>query len=164
MRCDDPFGKPPSVQFGPGSRNQNRTPMTVFTCPDGVLRLLTGDYDGTPHRAANGSPMNRNPLYLWDVDPDDNFKLSNRRVVFDAIESGVPITIEHHPIVDMPKLLPHAGGKTQTLVHRVRSAALMSNDPDYGGRRMTPDDFGATGIYYAKAQYDVEYPGVWRFE
>ncbi|MDP6778896.1 MAG: hypothetical protein QGI83_19235 [Candidatus Latescibacteria bacterium] len=164
MRCDDPFIKAPTVQFGPGSSNQNRTPMTVFTCPDGVLRLLTRDYDGTPHRTVKDTPLNRNPLYIWDVDPDDNFRLSNRRVVFDAIESGVPITVEHHPIVDMPKLLPHAGGRMQALVHRVCSAALMSNDPDYGGYRMTPDDFDATAVYYAEAQYDAEYPGVWKFE
>jgi len=64
----------------------------------------------------------------------------------------------------MPKLLPHTGGTTQTLVHRVRSAALRANDPDYGGRRMTTDDFDATAIYYANVHYTEVLPGVWEFE
>ena len=164
MRCDDPFTAAPDVQWGPGPSEQNRSPLAAYMCADGVLRLVTGDYDGTPYRTVSGAPMNRNPLYIWDVDPDNGFKLSNRRVVFDAIEAGVPITVEQHPIVDMAKILPHAGGRTQMLAHRVRSASLLNNDPDYGLRKLTPDSFSATAIYYAQLHYTESLPGQWTFE
>ena len=158
MRCDDPLTETPVVQWGPGPREQNRTPLSIYTCADGVLRLLTGDADASPHG------MNRNPLYLWDVDPDHGFALSNQRVVFDTFAAGLPISMEHHPIVDMAKILPHAGGRVQVLTHRVRSAAMLNNDPDYGFRPITPGDMDSTAIYYARLHYAEDLPGAWSFE
>ena len=158
FRTDDPFSGRLHMQRGPGPVQQRRTPLTIYTCPDGVLRLLTGDLEASPHG------RNRNPLYMWDVDPDRGFEVSNRRVVFDSIAAGVPIELDHGPIVDMPKLLPHAGGRGQTLAHRVRSCALMANDPDYGPlRKMTPGDFDSTAIYYARVHYTEDLPAAWDF-
>ena len=158
LRTDDPFGGGFHIQRGPGPVQQSRTPLTIYTCPDGILRLLTGD----PEASRYG--RNRNPLYLWDVDPDKGFELSNRRVVFDSVAAGVPIELDHGPIVDMPKLLPHAGGRVQTLVHRVRSSYLRANDPDYGPPRiMTEDDFDSTAIYHARVHYAEDLPGAWEF-
>ena len=95
MRCDDPFRERPTAVRGEGPIKQERVPLTVFTCADGVLRMVTGDEGSSPYG------LGRNPLYMWDVDPDNGFTLSHQRVVFDTIAAGLPISMDHHPIVDM---------------------------------------------------------------
>ncbi len=141
------------------SEPTTNAPLTIYNYADGVARLLTGDRNVSPHN--NG----RNPLYCWEIDPDHGFGASNRRTVFDTYAAGVPIPAEHHPLVDMAKLLPHSGGSTQIIVHRVRTCALLANDPEYGRlRRLTPEDFDATAIYWARVHYSEEFPGQWEFE
>jgi hypothetical protein len=65
----------------------------------------------------------------------------------------------------MAKLLPHAGGDTQTLIHRVRTCAMAVTEADYPSRirPLTDDDFHGTAIYGATITYDQAYPGAWAF-
>jgi hypothetical protein len=65
----------------------------------------------------------------------------------------------------MCKLLPHAGGRSQFLVHRVRTCAMRVKQADYGSRirPLTPDDFDATAIYYARVNYTEDLPAEWAF-
>jgi len=65
----------------------------------------------------------------------------------------------------MPKLLPHVGGNTQTIIHRVRTMALDKADCDFGKPQpvLTEDDFHATAIYHAEIEYDQPYHPAWRF-
>ena len=157
VRCADPFAEQFEVANGAEPAQQARTPMSVYTGPDGTLRLLTGDVNASPYG------LNRNPLYLWDVDPDRGFKLSNRRPVFDALEAGV-LRPESRPMVDMGKMLPHAGGAAQVLAHRVQCEGWLANDPDSRvSRKLTPQQMDATGIHYAKVNYAEDYPSPWSF-
>ena len=102
---------------------------------------------------------------MWEIDPANGCRAVDRRIVFDTFEAGVRIAADHGPLVDMAKLLPHTGGRTQYLVHRVRSVGMRFEEADYGGKLklLTNDDFHATAIYYAKVHYDQSYPGTWQF-
>jgi len=159
-RTNDLFGLPPRMVY-PTDVGTQRAPLTAYVCADGVLRLFTGD----PTISKDPRHHGRNPLYCWEIDPDRGFAASNRRKILDTFEAGIPITPEHHPIVDMAKLLPHAGGRTQLLVHRVRSVGMRVAQADMGGppRQLTADDFDATAIYWAKINYTEEFPGLWTF-
>lgn len=131
----------------------NGAPTTAYMCPDGIMRR-TGGITGLC-AYANG----RNPLYIMDIDPDEGFTYRNPRVIFDAVKAGLPIPTT--PIVDFGKVLPHAGGKTQLILHRVRSPML--NDPRRPERRLTAPEVEVSGIYWAKIHYQEEWPGVWCF-
>ncbi len=136
-----------------------RNPLAAYACPDGQVRLLAGD----PARSPHGS--NRNPLYCFEIDPDHGCRAAAVQTVFDTYAAGVPIAREHGPLIDMPKLLPHAGGNMQTLIHRVRSCAFRFEELDYGGpvKLLTEGDFASTAIYHASLRYEQEYPGCWTF-
>jgi hypothetical protein len=154
-RAADPF-KP--FELRPYRGPLINAPLSVYACPDGVVRLLSGSPDVSPYKTK------RHPLYCWDIDADAGCSAVNPRVAFDVYQAGLPITPEHHPIVDMCKLLPHTGGARQTMIFRVRTAALRRNDPAYGPLcRMTDDDFNSTGAYVSHVQYNRSYPGVWNF-
>jgi len=131
----------------------NNAPLTVYVCPDGGLRLLGGDFDASPHR--NG----RDPLYISDIDPDQGFEVTARRVVMDSFQEKIGIPPNQMPRVEMAKLLPHTGGNRQTIVHRVRSKA--TNDPKKTGRAITPEEKSVCSIYYAHVFYDQDYPAMW---
>jgi hypothetical protein len=153
FRTTDPFGA-----ASPSARPTspvNSSPLTAYTYADGVLRVLTGDSTISPYG------LNRNPLYLWDIDPEHGFAASKRREVFDIVAAGLPIPVESRPTSDMAKLLPHAGGKEQIIVYRVRSGT--NNDPSHTGAVITPPEKETAGIYYAAVQYAEAYPGVWQF-
>ena len=153
FRTTDPFGA-----ASPSARPTspvNSSPLTAYTYADGVLRVLTGDSTISPYG------LNRNPLYLWDIDPEHGFAASKRRAVFDIVAAGLPIPVESRPTCDMAKLLPHAGGQEQIIVYRVRSG--MNNDPSHRGAVITPPEKETAGIYYAAVQYAEAYPGVWQF-
>jgi hypothetical protein len=154
MRMDDPFRDVPEVCCP--AEPANNSPLTAYACPDGVIRLLSGDPKASPYR--NG----RDPLYLWDVDPDAGFAISNRRVVFDCVKANIGIPQAQVPRVDMAKLLPHAGGRAQCLVHRVRSKA--THDARKTGKAISQAEKDASGIYHARLCYTEEFPGLWRFE
>lgn len=158
LAIDDPFNDDLDQNWQFPASPQVNAPVTVYTCADGVLRLLCG--------AAGESEYGRNrlPLFCWDIDPKNDFAASNRRVVFDPLKNHVPITLENGPQVDFAKILPHAGGNTQWLLHRVRSNGLFCNDPDYGIRHILPEEFAATGIYAAKLHYTSPAKPLWEFE
>ena len=77
----------------------------------------------------------------------------------------IPVPKDHGPLIDMAKLLPHTGGNTQTLIHRVRTCAMAVKEADYPYRirPLTDGDFTGTAIYLARITYDDDYPGTWHF-
>lgn len=151
-RTDDLFGEPPQIVLP--ADQPNAAPTVAFLSPDGIVRRTGGRADLSPYGLC------RDPLYLMDIDPDRNFAASNVRVIFDAHAAGIPVPSS--PIVDFGKLLPHTGGKTQLLVHRVRSPML--NDPRRPDRRLAQEEIDASGVYWAKIHYRENWPGMWSFE
>lgn len=149
-RMDDLFGESPRTVVVPP---RNNAPFGAFLCPDGVVRRTGGRGDLSPYR------QQRDPTYLVDVDPDNGFAESNARVIYDAHAAHVPIATG--PLVDFGKILPHAGGKEQFILHRLRSAAL--NDPANPRISLPAIDIEVSGIYGAKIHYRDEMPGVWTF-
>jgi hypothetical protein len=133
----------------------SHAPHTAHLCPDGVVRLLVGDHTVSPHRNA------RDPLYLWDVDPDHGFRLTRRQTVFDSVAAGLSIREEAIPRVDYGNLLPHMGGRVQHLVHRVRTKAV--DLPDKTRTVVNLSEKAVHGIYHARLVYDHEFPGTWQF-
>ena len=87
-------------------------------CADGAVRLFTGDPTVSPNKNA------RDPLYCWEIDPDDGFSAGKRHVIFDHVKAGLPIRRLTRPMIDMCRLLPHAGGNVQWIVHRVQVDAV----------------------------------------
>lgn len=155
VRMNDPFAGTPRVIFPPDVHT--RAPLSVYRCADGALRLFTTDPRVSPYRKS------RNPLYCWEIDPDRNFAASTPRVAFDSLAAGVPMPGEHDtgPFVDMPKLLPHAGGSSQLLVFRIRAVGLMNNDPSHGFRPLTLEEFRATAIYASRVCYAEAHRSAW---
>jgi hypothetical protein len=154
FRTDDLFTKPALPTVSDGIKSD--APHTAYLYPDGVVRVLGGDATVSPY----GKP--RCPLYLWDIDPDAGFRASNRRVVFDPVERGLPLPLDTNPTADMAKLMPHPGGDTGYIIHRVRSDTM--NFPSACTPLIvTPAERDATAIYWAKITYDRDYPAPWRF-
>ena len=153
MRTDDPFSDPPEIVRPPAPLI--KAPLTAYTMADGQLRLFTGDETISPYGFA------RNPLYLWDIDPDDGFTATNRRVVFDTFEAGIPIPPESLPRCDFGHLLPHAGGSVQLVAHRLLGSYL--NDARVRGRAITAADKAPAGIYYDAIHYTESLPNRWQF-
>lgn len=155
---EDPFSKaPPLVR---PKAPATTTPRTAYVWADGVLRLFTGELGISPYQ----NP--RNPLYCWDIDPDAGFTASSRRVIFDSVKAGLPIRPEARPMIDMCKLLPHAGGRTQWIVHRVHIAAVNHARESSSGivRHIPPAtavEKGACAIAYAKVTYTADFPSRW---
>lgn len=158
MRVSDPFREVGKVVI-PDDVRSRHAPLSAYRCPDGVTRLCTGDSQISPYQS------NRDPIYIWDIDPDNGFRASNRRQIYSPRENGNPIPEAHGPLADMVKLLPHAGGNTQTLIHRVRTCAMAVKDADYPSpiKPLTEGDFQGTAIYCAKIHYRESYPGMWEF-
>lgn len=156
-RADDFLDKAPELVFTREPTSQ--APRTVYRCADGVVRIFTTDLRA-PAAELKGA---RNPLHCLDIDPDSGFRASNRRILFDTVAAGLPVPLEKSPLVDMCTLAPHAGGREQVFMHRVRTAGLFNNDPVRGHTPMTPECFNATGIYWGVLRYDGDQPPTWRF-
>ena len=152
FRTDDPFRRLGEPVYTPTPNAD--TPIAVFMAADGALRLFAND---ETHRLPNRG--GRNPLYMWDVNPD-RWAITNQRVVFDTFAAGLPIRPEVDPGVDMCKLPPHAGGRAQLVIYRVRTRALTI---PYLEGVVTPSEVAALGVYYSKFTYTEEYPARWRF-
>jgi hypothetical protein len=110
----------------------------------------------------------RDPLYCWDIDPERGFADSNRRVIFDSVAAGLPIRPDARPMIDMCKLLPHAGGREQWIVHRVHVAAGEHPRTSSSGVNLripvvNEQEKGACAIYYARVRYSESLPGLWEF-
>jgi hypothetical protein len=138
-RTDNPFSRvPPATIVAEPTTN---SPLTVFRAGDGVLRILTGEKG------------RRDPLFSWDVDPDRGFAVSNKRVLFDSVASGLPIRPAQQPKVDMAKLLPAQGG-VQLLVHRVSIRGFNHPYPNRPSIPVaSPEEKAACAIYYGQFTY-----------
>ena len=156
MRVNDPLSEMVEPII-PGDVKSFHAPLSAYKCPDGITRLCTGDHTLSPYDS------NRDPIFIWDIAPDNGFRASNRKQIFSPEGDGVPIPHDHGPKADMIKLLPHAGGNTQTLIHRVRTCAMAVKEADYPSRirPLTDGDFYGTAIYHAKVEYGEDYPGMW---
>ncbi len=152
MRAADPFHALPEPVAGDLAP---KSPLCVFTGPDGTLRLITGDPSASPHHNA------RDPLYLWDVEVTNGFRAINRRVVFDSVAAGLPIRKESVPRVDMGKLLPHMGGRVQHVLHRVRTKSV--NFTANTKAVINAEEKACSGIYHARVTWSENPPAAWRF-
>ena len=144
LRTPDPFVKGPAPIYAqaPGTN----VPRTAYTCADGVLRLFSGDVTSSPYGD------NRNPLYFWDVDPDNGFAPSNRRVIFDAVKAG--LGTGGRPMIGMCKLLsPH--GRSQLVLHRVA--------PRVYNPELTEEDKAHCAVHYGRITYQEVGPPLWEF-
>lgn len=152
-RCSDPLHDAPAVTC-PATPITN-APITAYSGPDGSLQLFTGSSQISSY--GNG----RDPLFCWEIDPDRGFAASRCQTVFDAEAFGLPIRRESLARVDMCKLLPHAGGSTGIIVHRVRTKSI--NYPCNTKAVINAAEKDCTAIYYAQAHYDTAYPAMWSF-
>ena len=144
LRTADPFRQGAAPRYG--ASPPTVVPRTAYLCADGVLRLFSGDPASSPYGDT------RNPLYVWDVDPDREFAVSNRRVIFDALAAGLGRGGDF--MVGMCKLLPPHGNR-QLLLHRV---APRVYDPD-----LADADKPSCGIYHAWLHYEGNVRPPWRF-
>ncbi len=154
FRIDDPFTDVPEPVLP--AQPRTTSPITMFRCADGALRLITNDPNISPYG------HQRDPLYIWDVDPDRQFTAAEPQVLFYKRGAGIAIREEAGIAVDQGKFLPHTGGCTQAVVHRVRPVA--TNDPKKLGAAVAEADKEPAGMYYATVRYAESYPGMWAFE
>jgi hypothetical protein len=155
LRTPDPFAPLPAPLF-PAEPPTN-SPLTVFRCGDGVLRLFTGDPKASPHR--NG----RDPLYCWEVQPEQGFACLGRRVIYDSVQAGLPLRREVSPKVDFCQLFP-PHGRTQLVVHSVCTRAYnhpYENRP--GIPPLTASEKAPCAVYYARITYQHDCPAPWEF-
>lgn len=139
-----------------------RSPVSLYNCPDGVVRYFAGEGSVTPYK------NERDPLYCWNIDPSNGFSCSHRRIIYDTVEAGLPIRKEAMPKVDMCKLLPHCGGKVQYLLHRISVTSMFH---EHVHKEPVPwifppineEEKNCCGIYYAKITYKEDYPAPWEF-
>ncbi len=149
--AEDPFRRLSAPEFVP--QPTLAAPLTMYACPDGRLRLFTGD----PKLSPTGNA--RDPLYGWEVNPD-GFSLSNRIEILDSVRSGL-LEAAWVPRLDMGKLLPHMGGRTQVFLHRVRVKGVLHA---YGSLPpITEEQKSKCGIYAARLTYAEDYPPAWTF-
>lgn len=152
VRTEDPFTSMPPAVFT--TYPAINAPVTMFRCADGVIRILTGDVGTSPY--GHG----RCPLYCWDVSPT-TFEATNPQVVFDPIAAGV-LPRETGPRAEMAKVLPHLGGRRQTVVWRVRTKNVGHQ---YGSLPPVTEEWKQKhGLYYAEIEYGRECPPAWEFE
>ena len=151
MRTSDPFAEEPAVTFT--DRPNVNCPIAVYACADGALRLLTGDLDASPY--GHG----RCPLYAWDVDAD-TFAVGEPTVICDPIAEGI-LPRETGPRAEMCKLLPHMGGREQTLLWRIRTKNVGRPYGDLPP--VTPEWKEKHGIYRGTLVYSEDQPAMWPF-
>ena len=165
IRLEDPFarssGEITSSEMVRPAEPATRAPATFYVCGDGVLRCFCGAAPSSPYG------LERNPLFCWDIDPDDGFRASNRRVIFDTFQAGLPIRRNARPMLDMPKLLPNQG-PAQYLVHRVIATSMFHEHvhtrPEFWiFPPLNRAELECFGIYYAKIEYDKVAPRPWSF-
>ena len=149
---DDPFGKTPTSV--PGDFNP-QSPISVYAAPDGSVLLLTGNAALSPHHNA------RDPLYAFEVDVDGGFRSSSPRVIMDSVAAGIPIRPESVSRVDMGKLVTHAGGSVQHVLHRIRTKSI--NYPANTKAVTTPEEKLHCGIYRAEIHYADDLPAAWDY-
>jgi hypothetical protein len=151
IRAADPFGELHAPVFT--TDPAINSPVAMYACPDGALRILTGSVATSPY--GHG----RCPLYIWEIDPQ-TFRSGKPVLVFDPIAEGI-LPRETGPRAEMCKLLTHMGGREQTLVWRVRTKNVGRQ---YGSLPpVTPEWKEQHGLYHASLVYGEDNPGEWQF-
>jgi len=134
------------------------SPLTVFRCADGVVRLFSGDGVASPLRNA------RDPFYCWDIQTQGEISASNRREIFSTVSGKLPIRPASQAKLDFCEVFP-LHGRTQLVVHGVSTRAM--NHP-YEGYPSIPimndEEKNACGLYYARITYRKAPPSLWTFE
>lgn len=153
QRTDDPFSPVESMAY-PNHPQPIGAPLSAYLCADGVLRLVTSEV------ARSKYFRHRDPLFLYDIDPD-TFEPTACRQIFSVYEENIPL---YFPKLDFGMLLPHAGGREQYLTFRL----FIDNwfKERRSGRAMPaarPEDIAFCGSYYAKFVYDEPCPAAWQF-
>lgn len=138
FRARDPFAGFGRPVFAPVPSSD--CPPVAWQMPDGVLRIFSGEIPGSPRS------RNLDPLFCWDVNPDD-FSISNRRAILDAKPAlGMP-----EPVVRFANLSPVHDSR-QILTCRV--TPMKHPEPD--GKSPVPvgePDLAQTGAHYSVIRY-----------
>jgi len=143
-RTDDPFkgfGEPSYTKV-PSSY----CPKPAHLCPDGVLRVMSGHL--------GGGTTKRNPLFCWDVDPDNDFAVSKRRTLLD-MRGKIKF-----PMVGFAKLSPVKDNR-QVLTIRVTSMAQRQATEKFPA--LTKEELEHCGAYYSVLTYDTPVDDTWQF-
>jgi hypothetical protein len=154
VRTANPFASWPEPLLG--KEPAAAAPLTAFACPDGTVRLFTGD------RAVSPQKYDRDPLYCWDVQVDKEVSVSLRQTLFDSEQTKLPIRRAVRAKIDFCELFPYHE-RTQLIVHGVSTRAY--NHP-YAGTNIPPvnaEEKAVSGIYCAKILYRNELPSLWHF-
>ena len=127
-------------------------PRVAYQCPDGVLRIFTGDESVSPYHER------RNPLYCWEVNPKD-FSASNRQVIMDGPERGlrfsnVPSRFGKGMNIGFARLSPLLGNR-QILTYRLMTRNF---------KPATEAELDQCGTYYSEIIYDGDVKEQWEFE
>jgi len=153
MRTRDLFGALPEPVCPPAPPSYS--PISAYTCADGAIRLFTGD------PSISSAPLGgRNPIRCWEIDPK-TFEATDQRAIFDTYAAGLPMREACGPVVDMGRLVPHAGGRVQYFFHRVRPKAI--NYPANTKVSVNAEEKACAGIYYAELVYSEDQPASWQF-
>ena len=143
-RTSDPFagfGEPTYTKV-PSSY----CPKPSHLCPDGVLRVMSGHL--------GGGTTKRNPLFCWDVDPDNGFEVSNQRTLLD-MKGKI-----RFPMVGFTKLSPVVNNR-QIMTIRVTSMQQRQDTEKYPA--LTKEELDHCGAYYSVLTYDPAVPDTWKF-
>lgn len=150
LRTDDLFGGKGTLAFPAVPAPQ--AARSIYRCADGVLRVFAGD--SSVPKGNGRTPTRRNPVFAWDIDPDNHWAASPAQLIFDAWKLKANLRPNCVPMCDMIKLMSPVGS-TQSLFHRVTFAP--NNFPP------TADELATCGVYHAELQYDREIPPIWSF-
>ena len=144
FRTSDPFaewGEPTYTKI-PSSY----CPKPVHLCADGVLRVFSGHL--------GGGTTKRNPLFCWDIDPENEFSASNQRTALD-MKGKIA-----YPMVGFAKLSPVVNNR-QILTVRVSSMSQRQPTDKYPA--LTREELEHCGAYYSVITYDPPVPDTWQF-
>lgn len=161
FRAKDLFNFDPVPHYAHEPRSH--APRTTFTGPDGTVRVYTTDQEASPYADGKGGDP-RMPLSVFDIDPDDAFRVTRHAVVFDSFEAGLPIRRESGPTAHFCRQLPHDGGNRGLLTYSVRPRALLHERP--GGKfkgLVNEEEMAVSGVYCAEIEYDRDHPPAWEF-
>ena len=121
-------------------------PKPAHLCPDGVLRVFSGHI--------GGGTTKRNPLFCWDIDPDQGFEASNQRTIHD-MKGKIAF-----PMVGFSKLSPVKNNR-QILTWRVSS--MSQRQPTEQFPALTREELGHCGAYHSVITFDPAVPDTWSF-
>ncbi|MHC4873338.1 MAG: hypothetical protein ACYTFY_15960 [Planctomycetota bacterium] len=155
-RIDDPFTEKAGDPVF--SEIKTTAPLTMYKCADGILRVMSSGGTRSPYTRG------RNPLFSWELDPDNNFSLNGEQVLLDIAKEDISIDDEGGRMAHFCTAVNHTGGDTQDFIYSVRSCCLLNNDPAVGFRPMQPGYEEACGVYYSQMKYDQDYPAFWDFD